>query len=66
MCFSNHEPGDAGPRRIHPHEIRDAFSAGWTVESITAERFGTNPEASDRDFSDGGPKAWLAIIRREE
>ena len=65
MCFSDDEPGDNGPRRISQPEIREAFANGWSIESIRATRFETNPRAEERDFSPGGPKAWLAVIRRE-
>ena len=66
MCFSNEQPGDAGPRRISQDEIRTAFADGWAIESITATRFEQNPNAERTDFGDDGPKAWFAIIRREQ
>jgi cyclopropane fatty-acyl-phospholipid synthase-like methyltransferase len=66
MCFSDEQPGDVGPRRIPQSELREAFSEGWTIESITATRFEPNPNAEERHFGDEGPKAWFAIIRREE
>ena len=66
MCFSDEEPGDTGPRRIAQGELREAFAVGWTIESITAARFEPNPDADQRHFGDDGPKAWFAIIRREE
>ncbi len=65
MCFSDQQPGEAGPRRISQSELRQAFSQGWTMESITATRFEASPNAEQRHFGDGGPKAWLAIIRRQ-
>jgi SAM-dependent methyltransferase len=65
MCFSDRELGDGGPRRISQDEIRAAFANGWSIESITATRFRPNPNAAGRNFSDGGPHAWFAIIRRE-
>jgi cyclopropane fatty-acyl-phospholipid synthase-like methyltransferase len=36
VCFSEHEPGDWGPRRVTQREIRDTFTAatGWRVELI--------------------------------
>ena len=55
-CFSEHEPGDWGPRRVTQAEIRATFREGWTVDSIEAEVFDTLlPEA---------PKvsAWLASL----
>jgi len=64
MCFSNEEPGDQGPRRISKDELRNAFAAGWQIESIEPTRFETRPDLTDFTFSEGGPKAWFAIIRR--
>lgn len=66
MCFSNEQPGDTGPRRISQSELRKAFASGWTIESIEATRFEPNPDADRREFADGGPKAWFAVIRRGE
>ncbi len=63
MCFSGQEPAGPGPRRIGQDEIRAAFADGWTVESITPSHFEPNP-ASNEKFVDGGPRAWLAVIRR--
>ena len=66
MCFSDKEPGTAGPRRISEAEMREAFADGWTIESIATTRFEPNSEAQERDFSKGGPKAWFVVIRREQ
>jgi cyclopropane fatty-acyl-phospholipid synthase-like methyltransferase len=63
MCFSDEEPGTVGPRRVSKAELQAAFSAGWTIESIRPSRFQTIPEFKAQ-FSDGGPKAWLVILRR--
>jgi cyclopropane fatty-acyl-phospholipid synthase-like methyltransferase len=60
MCFSDRQPGDFGPRRVRQDELRDAFSDGWTVESITAETFEVN-----RIESTEQAQAWLATIRRD-
>jgi len=65
MCFSNEQPGEVGPRRISQDELREAFSDGWTIESIAPARFEPNPNAERRSFGDEGPKAWFAIIRRD-
>ncbi len=65
MCFSDKEPGNVGPRRISEAEIREAFADGWTIESIVATQFEPNSEAAKDDFSEGGPKAWFAVIRRD-
>ena len=56
-CFSDHQPGVWGPRRVREAELRDAFADGWIVESIEATRFQTN-------LQPGGAEAWLAQIRR--
>ena len=64
VCFSDDEPGTNGPRRVSQRELHDAFAQGWEVESITPVRFETRPDAKDRNFSPGGPKAWFAVIRR--
>jgi len=66
MCFSNEEPGTDGPRRVTRTELEDAFADGWTVESIEPVRFEVNPEFTEMTFSEGGPKAWFAVIRRNE
>ncbi|HTT52337.1 MAG TPA: class I SAM-dependent methyltransferase [Streptosporangiaceae bacterium] len=59
MCFSEHQPGPAGPRRVRQDELRAAFAAGWDVSSITAARFDVN-----RSFGAATAEAWLATIRR--
>jgi len=59
MCFSEHQPGAFGPRRVSQDELRAAFAGGWDVTSIEAATFDINPGF-------GGPvaQAWLATIRR--
>ncbi|MBI4169715.1 MAG: class I SAM-dependent methyltransferase [Acidobacteria bacterium] len=57
LCFSEHEPGTEGPRRVTQAEIRAAFRAGWRIDSIRAARFETNRAAGDA-------RAWLAMITR--
>lgn len=64
MCFSDEEPAGFGPRRISKAELQEAFSNGWTIESIKHARFRTIPEFEDK-FSAGGPKAWFVVVRRE-
>jgi cyclopropane fatty-acyl-phospholipid synthase-like methyltransferase len=56
-CFSDQQGGDWGPRRIHQAEIRAAFRATWSVDSIEAARFETN---LDPPYA----LAWLAILSR--
>lgn len=57
MCFSEHEVGDLGPRRVTKEEIRLAFARGWKVVSIEASRF-------EHFLGSGGAHAWLAHITR--
>jgi cyclopropane fatty-acyl-phospholipid synthase-like methyltransferase len=65
MCFSDEEPGTEGPRRVSRQELYDAFTGGWEVESVQPTRIDVNPEFAEARFSEGGPKAWFAIIRRK-
>jgi cyclopropane fatty-acyl-phospholipid synthase-like methyltransferase len=64
LCFSDQEPGTEGPRRVSRQELYDAFAEGWEVESIQKVQIEVNPEFTEVKFSDGGPKAWFAIVRR--
>ena len=57
MCFNEREPGDWGPRRGTQAEIRETFTKGWEVESITATKFEAIVEG-------GGAEAWLSRITR--
>lgn len=66
MCFSDEEPGTQGPRRVSRGELAAAFRSGWSVESIQPARFETLPDLKEFSFSEGGPKAWFAVIRRDE
>jgi cyclopropane fatty-acyl-phospholipid synthase-like methyltransferase len=65
MCFSDEEPGNEGPRRVSRQELYDAFTDGWDVESVEPTHFDVNPEFTEVKFSEGGPKAWFAVVRRE-
>ena len=65
MCMSDEEPGDEGPRRVSPQELYDAFADGWKLELVQPARFEVNPEFTEVKFSEGGPKAWFAVIRRK-
>jgi hypothetical protein len=65
MCFSDEEPGDEGPRRVSRRELDDAFADGWDVESVRPVRIEVNPEFTEAHFSEGGPKAWFAVVRRD-
>lgn len=56
ICFSEHQPGSEGPRRMTQLEIRDSFTTGWKVESIEPSVYLTQPQFY------GPAKAWLAQI----
>jgi cyclopropane fatty-acyl-phospholipid synthase-like methyltransferase len=66
MCFSDEEPGTEGPRRVSRQELYDAFADGWDVESVESVQIETRPDFTEVKFSEGGPKAWFAVIRRQE
>jgi hypothetical protein len=65
LCFSDEEPGTQGPRRVSERELREAFAIGWIIEEIRPERFEVVADLEDISFSEGGPKAWFSVIRRE-
>ena len=58
LCWSEHEPGTWGPRRVTQAEIRDTFAEGWTVCSIRESFW-------EENISGGGCRAWLATLRRQ-
>ncbi|HEY1784017.1 MAG TPA: class I SAM-dependent methyltransferase [Pirellulales bacterium] len=64
LCFSDEEPGTVGPRRVSRQELESAFVQGWTIESIDPARFEVRDDIPNLNFSPGGPKAWVAAIRR--
>jgi len=64
MCFSTKEPGTEGPRRISEQEVRDSFTSGWKIESITEKHFEVRPDFDEIEFSEGGPFAWFCVIQR--
>ena len=59
LCFSEHQPGDLGPRRIHAWEITETFREedGFEVEAIDETWFETRQGAR-------GARAYLATVRR--
>ena len=57
LCFSEHQPGDQGPRRVTQAEIRATFETGWTVDSIVADQFAAR-------LPGDGAHAWLALLTR--
>jgi cyclopropane fatty-acyl-phospholipid synthase-like methyltransferase len=64
LCFSDEEPGTQGPRRVSQREILAAFDNAWKVEEIRAGHADVRPDLEGLSFSEGGPKVWFAIIRR--
>jgi cyclopropane fatty-acyl-phospholipid synthase-like methyltransferase len=65
LCFSDAEPGTQGPRRISKQELHDAFAAGWAIESVQPIQLEVVANLKDVSFSEGGPKAWFAVIGRQ-
>lgn len=59
LCFSEHTPGDDGPRRVTQAELRQTFSRDWQVESIEPDAFSVS-----NLWSGPAPNAWLARIVR--
>lgn len=57
LCFSDHEPGEAGPRRITREELRATFEPAWNVDRIRSVRLESHlhPE---------GARSWLATMTR--
>ena len=64
LCFSDAEPGTQGPRRVSEKELRGAFAQGWQIETLEPTRLEVRPDIPGLGFSEGGPKAWFAVIRR--
>jgi cyclopropane fatty-acyl-phospholipid synthase-like methyltransferase len=64
VCFSDQEPGTEGPRRVSKQELQDAFARGWTVESLKPCQMEIRPDFKEFTFSEGGPKAWFAVVKR--
>ncbi len=57
LCFSEHEPGSFGPRRVTQAEIRATFNKGWKINYIREAEFETMSGTE-------GVKAWLSSITR--
>jgi hypothetical protein len=49
---------------VSKKELYDAFTPGWDIESVAPYRVEIRPDFKDVSFSEGGPKAWFAVIRR--
>jgi len=65
LCFSDEEPGTQGPRRVSQRELRETFAEGWAIEEVRPVRIEVVPDLKDVSFSEGGPKAWFSVIRRQ-
>jgi hypothetical protein len=39
--------------------------AGWEGETVQPCQIEVNPEFTEIKFSEGGPKAWFAVVRRK-
>jgi cyclopropane fatty-acyl-phospholipid synthase-like methyltransferase len=57
LCFSEHVPGDAGPRRVTQDELRSNFRDGWRVDTI-------RPATIEATVAADGVPAWCATIVR--
>lgn len=57
LCFSEHESGSYGPRRVTQAEIRATFGRGWKINYIREAELETT-------FGAEGVKAWLSSITR--
>ena len=64
LCFSDAEPGEQGPRRVTRKAIEDALADGRVVEGVEPTRFAVRPDPNDSSFRDGGPRAWLVVVRK--
>lgn len=59
LCFSKHQPGDHGPRRITREEITAAFAHGWQIDSIASTTLGSTVEPD-------GVQGWLVALTRKD
>ena len=57
LCFSEHEPGDDGPRRVEKDGLLKSFGEGWEVVELVDERFETNTHKD-------GARAFRISVRR--
>lgn len=57
LCFSEHQPGSSGPRRVTQAEIRATFGQGWRINFI-------REAVMEATIEPKGVKAWLCSITR--
>jgi SAM-dependent methyltransferase len=65
LCFSDEEPGGQGPRRVSQQELREAFAERWAIEEIRPVNLAVRQDLEGLAFTEGGPKGWFSVIRRE-
>ena len=58
---ARHPGAEAGHARGDP----GLLCGGWAVEEIRPARFEVRPDLEGISFSEGGPRAWFSVIRRE-
>jgi ubiquinone/menaquinone biosynthesis C-methylase UbiE len=57
LCFSEHEPGSGGPRRVSKEGIRTTFDDSWRINAI-------RDATLELDTESGGVRAYLTSITR--
>ena len=59
LCFSEHTPGENGPRRVTQRELHESFADGWEIERIDPALLEVRPE-----WAPEPARGWLARIIR--
>ena len=59
LCFSEHTPGEEGPRRVTQTELFDSFADGWVIQGIEPAII----EVKEH-WAPESARAWLARIVR--
>jgi ubiquinone/menaquinone biosynthesis C-methylase UbiE len=57
MAFSDEEPGDWGPRRVHRRELDAAFARGWELRAVV-------PATFEVSIGEGRVHGWRATAVR--
>jgi SAM-dependent methyltransferase len=63
LCFSEHQPGTWGPRRVTQAELRASFADGWRVDALEATRLELSVAPPDADGSRSAA-GWIASLTR--
>ena len=58
VCFSEHQPGTDGPRRVTQQELHTVFDPRWECLSIRPTIYETTVHDG------GGAKAWLSLWKK--